>query len=199
MQPQDILRMGICCSKQKHRKKKHVSAQNAGNLRVEHVSAQNAGHLRVEDGKSAKNAGKLKVEHEQSDEAKQPSEILHIGKQQTKVSVTVDKKQLVAAIDIGTSYSGYAFSFAHEQTGNEADPDRIHVNNWENDGGSRTYFKTPSCLLLHPNGNLDCFGNEALDRYKTLVEDGKHKDVYFFMDFKMILHQEEVCDTGGCR
>ena len=205
MQPLDILRMGIFSSKQKHRKEIHVSAQNAGNLEVEHESAKNAGHLRVEHEKSAKNAGDLRVEHNKSDEAKQSLEILHIGEQQTEISdsnddqVTVDKKVLVAAIDIGTSYSGYAFSFAHEQKEGEEDPDRIYVNNWENDGGSRTYFKTPSCLLLHPNGNLDCFGYEALDRYKTLIEDGKHKDVYFFMDFKMILHQEEVCDTGDCR
>ena len=193
MQPQDILRMGIFSSKQKHRKERHVSAKNAGNFRVKN--------------ESAKNAGDLRVEHNKSDEAKQPLEILHIGEQQTEISdsnhyddhVTVDKKVLVAAIDIGTSYSGYAFSFAHEQKEGEEDPDRIYVNNWENDGGSRTYFKTPSCLLLHPNGNLDCFGYEALDRYKSLIEDGKHKDVYFFMDFKMILHQEEVCDTSDCR
>ena len=108
-------------------------------------------------------------------------------------TVTVDQKLLVASIDIGTTYSGYAFSFAHEQTGNEADPDRIHVNTWESEGGSRTYFKTPSCLLLHANGNLDCFGNEALERYKDLEEDKKHRDVYFFREFKMTLHQEEVC------
>ena len=108
-------------------------------------------------------------------------------------TVRVDQKLLVAAIDIGTTYSGYAFSFAHEQTGNEADPDRIHVNTWENEGGSRTYFKTPSCLLLFPNGKLDCFGNEALEKYKTLEEDKKHRDFYFFREFKMTLHQEEVC------
>ena len=186
------------------------SAKNAGSSRVEHdTSAKNAGNLRVEHEKSAKNAGNSRVEHKQSDEAEQPLEILHNGEQQTKISVdvsvsnddhvTVDKKVLVAAIDIGTSYSGYAYSFAHEQKEGKEDPDRIYVNNWENDGGSRTYFKTPSCLLLHPNGNLNCFGYEALDRYKTLLEDGKDKDVYFFMDFKMILHQEEVCDTGDCQ
>ena len=108
------------------------------------------------------------------------------------VSDSVDQKLLVAAIDIGTTYSGYAFSFAHEQTGSEADPDRIHVNTWDNEGGSRTYFKTPSCLLLHPNGNLDCFGNEAIAKYNTLAEDNKHQDRYFFWQFKMALHQEEV-------
>ena len=238
MQPLDILGMGIFSSKQKHRKERHVSAQNAGNfisehdesaknidnlrmehekstqnagnLRVEHEkSAKNASNLRVEHEKSSKNGGDLRVEHNKSDEAKQTLEILHNSEQRTEIAVdvfnssddhvTVDKKVLVAAIDIGTSFSGYAFSFAHEQTGNEADPERILVNNWENDGGSRTYFKTLSCLLLHPNGNLNCFGYEALDGYKTLLEDGKDKDVYFFMDFKMILHQEEVCDTGDCR
>ena len=63
----------------------------------------------------------------------------------------IDQNLLVAAIDIGTTYSGYAFSFVHEQEGEAADPDRIHVNTWENDGGGRIYFKAPTCLLLHPD------------------------------------------------
>ena len=104
----------------------------------------------------------------------------------------IDKKLLVAALDIGTTYSGYAFSFAHEQSGDTADPDRIHVNTWENEGGSRTYFKTPSCLLLHPNKTLHSFGNEAIEKYNSLTEDKKHHDWYFFWQFKMTLHQEEV-------
>ena len=114
-------------------------------------------------------------------------------------TVRVDQKLLVAAIDIGTTYSGYAFSFAHEQTGNEADPDRIHVNTWENEGGSRNYFKTPSCLLLFPNGKLDCFGNEALERYKDLEEDKKHREFYFFREFKMTLHQESIAECSKGR
>lgn len=103
----------------------------------------------------------------------------------------VDQKLLVAAIDIGTTYSGYAFSFAHEQLGETADPNKIHVNTWENDGGSRSHFKTPSCLLLHPNGNLHSFGNAAIVKYNTLTEEEKHRDWYFFWQFKMTLHQEE--------
>ena len=107
----------------------------------------------------------------------------------------VDQKLLVAALDIGTTYSGYAFSFAHEQSGDTADPDRIHVNTWENEGGSRTYFKTPSCLLLHPNKTLHSFGHEAIEKYNSLTEDKQHHDWYFFWQFKMTLHQEEVCNT----
>ena len=106
--------------------------------------------------------------------------------------VTPDLKLVVAAIDIGTSYSGYAFAFMHDHVYDVTDPDRIHVNTWVFDGGSRSLYKTPTCLLLYPDGTMHSFGREALTHYSLLTEDGQDKDWYFFTQFKMALHQEEV-------
>ena len=120
------------------------------------------------------------------------------GKEETqrlledKKDSKTDLKLVVAAIDIGTSYSGYAFAFLHDHVYDTADPDRIHVNTWEFDGGSRSSYKTPTCLLLNPDGTMHSFGREAWTKYSTLTEENEHKDWYFFTQFKMTLHQEEV-------
>lgn len=50
---------------------------------------------------------------------------------------------MVAAIDFGTTYSGYAFSFKHE-------PDSVKMNkNWGARLGVQSY-KTPTCVLTNP-------------------------------------------------
>lgn len=104
----------------------------------------------------------------------------------------LEPKLLVSAIDIGTTYSGYAFTFSHDQVGKDANPDHIMTSNWVNEGGSRLYEKTPTCLLLDPDGNLHSFGSAAMEKYSSLTDDDEHHDWYFFWQFKMILHQEEV-------
>lgn len=100
-------------------------------------------------------------------------------------------KLVVAAIDIGTAYSGYAFAFVHDHVYDVTDPERIHVNTWEFDGGSRSFYKTPTCLLLNPDGTMHSFGREAIAKYNTLVDENQHHGWYFFTQFKMTLHQEE--------
>lgn len=102
-----------------------------------------------------------------------------------------DMKLLVAAIDIGTAYSGYAFAFTHDHVYDVTDPDRIHVNTWEFDGGSRSFYKTPTCLLLNPDGTMHSFGRDAIAKYNTLTDENQHHGWYFFTQYKMTLHQEE--------
>ncbi|CAG2184710.1 unnamed protein product [Mytilus edulis] len=87
---------------------------------------------------------------------------------------------LVVAIDIGTTYSGYAFSFGHEYKSN---PLTITYHSWP-DGPS---YKTPTCVLLTPEKEFYSFGREAEDKYKNLAEIEDHKDWYFVTRFKMLL------------
>lgn len=103
----------------------------------------------------------------------------------------VDKKLLVVAIDIGTTYSGYAFSFAHEQGEEMANPDNMHAGRWGCEGGSESSVRTPSCLLLQPDKSFDSFGYEAITKYNGLSADNEHRDWYFFWQFKMVLHKDE--------
>ena len=75
---------------------------------------------------------------------------------QTTSSHSAEKSYiLVAAIDFGTTYSGYAFAFTSE-------PNNIRMNkNW----AAEKYdsYKTPTTILFGPNGFIH-FGYEAIKR-----------------------------------
>lgn len=91
------------------------------------------------------------------------------------------------AIDFGTTYSGFAFSFIKDQG-----RDAIFMNmDWVNEQGAQT-SKTPTCLLLKPNLSFDSFGYEAIEKYAGLEGDGEEKEYLFFKHFKMALHSDKV-------
>ncbi|KAK3602785.1 hypothetical protein CHS0354_026334 [Potamilus streckersoni] len=100
------------------------------------------------------------------------------------------KKQymLVAAIDFGTTYSGYAFSF-HDEFLN--DPLKISANVWNAGSRSLVSMKTPSCVLFEPSKKFHSFGYQAEDKYAELALDNKHQDWFFFWRFKMSLYKHK--------
>ena len=89
---------------------------------------------------------------------------------------------LVAAIDLGTSCSCYAFSYKGE-------PYNIYMNkNWRSSSGSEAY-KCPTSVLVSPDGSFHRFGFEAEDEYSKM-DPGSGYQLY--KNFKMEL-QEKVC------
>ena len=93
---------------------------------------------------------------------------------------------VVVAIDFGTSFSGFAFSFNHRDGSED-----IYMNKaWGNAQGYST-LKTPTCILLNPEKKFVKFGFEAAEKYAEL-EDAQDKTFYFFDRFKMTLHACEV-------
>lgn len=100
-----------------------------------------------------------------------------------------DKKDklLIAAIDFGTTFSGYAFSFKHDY---KMDPLKISTNqNWVAGSRGLVSLKAPTCVLLSPQKEFIAFGYEAEDLYSELALDENHYDHYFFKRFKMVLHE----------
>lgn len=92
---------------------------------------------------------------------------------------------VVAAIDFGTTFSGYAFSFIR-------DPDSVHMmRKWEGGDPGITNQKTPTTLLLKPNGDFHSFGFSARDNYHDLDEN-EAKRWFYFEKFKMALHSNQV-------
>ena len=93
---------------------------------------------------------------------------------------------LTAAIDFGTTYSGYAFSFAGKQ-------DEILTNtNWSSQFGMISY-KTPTCVLTRylketKQHEFVEFGYKAHDLY---VRESKDETLCLFDKFKMSLHKLE--------
>jgi len=93
------------------------------------------------------------------------------------------------AIDLGTTYSGFAFSLNKEQGENSM----IFMNkDWVNEQGHRT-SKTPTCLLLKPDQLFDSFGYKAIEKYAYLRSVYEAQDEFLFFElFKMALYNDQV-------
>ncbi|XP_053408420.1 heat shock 70 kDa protein 12B-like [Mercenaria mercenaria] len=92
---------------------------------------------------------------------------------------------IVAAIDFGTTYSGWAFSFRADY---ERDPRKAEVKHWHSGIGTLVTVKTPTWLLVKPDGvTFQAFGYEAEDQYMELADNNEHRDYYYFRRFKMLL------------
>ncbi|XP_053391497.1 heat shock 70 kDa protein 12A-like [Mercenaria mercenaria] len=90
---------------------------------------------------------------------------------------------LVAAMDFGTTYSGYAFSFRNS-------PNDIHANpSWVAGSEKLISLKCPTAVLLKPNKEFHSFGFEAENKYADLSEDNVHHGWYLFRRFKMALYE----------
>lgn len=97
----------------------------------------------------------------------------------------------VAAIDFGTTYSGYAFSVSHLKT--KLKEVQILSNQAWNAGiREAVSLKTPTCLLLTKEKEIVSFGYEAENRYTDIVMDGEEDEYYYFYRFKMNLHENKV-------
>ncbi|KAL5012280.1 hypothetical protein ScPMuIL_010831 [Solemya velum] len=95
---------------------------------------------------------------------------------------------IVAALDFGTTYSGYAFSFRHDY---ESQPQKICTNTaWIASGQGLVSWKTPTTVLLNPDKTFDSFGYKAEEKYAELAEEEEHEEWYYFSRFKMMLHNK---------
>lgn len=98
---------------------------------------------------------------------------------------------IVTAIDFGTTYSGYVFSFVNE-------PFKFTCPIKWVDGAKCVSQKIPTCLLLKPDLSFESFGIAAEEQYAQLSEEGNHTEYYFFERFKMELHTKvfvhKLCD-----
>lgn len=91
---------------------------------------------------------------------------------------------LVGAIDIGTSYSGWAYSF-------ETESKNIRIKHWN--VGHENMEKTPTCLLLAPDKTtVVAFGNDAENTFAQLVHDGEQDRYYYFKQYKNVLKPHQV-------
>ena len=95
---------------------------------------------------------------------------------------------LVGAIDFGTTYSGWAFSFLHEF---ETDPKKASFKQWHSGSGTLVTEKAPTCLLIKSDGKtLEAFGYDAENMYRELADKNEHENYYYFRRFKMILNKK---------
>lgn len=95
------------------------------------------------------------------------------------------KPAAVVAIDLGTTFSGYAFSFTRE-------PHSIHVMRKLEDGKSGvSNRKVPTVILFAPDGTLHSFGFAARNHYYSLDTD-EASNWHLFDKFKGVLDKLQV-------
>jgi hypothetical protein len=92
---------------------------------------------------------------------------------------------VVVAVDLGTTHSGYAFSFSR-------DPASVYVmSRWAGQEPGLLNHKTLSALLLTPDGRFHSFGLAARNHYHNLLPIEARLWLYFER-FKMTLHHCKV-------
>ncbi|KAL4238784.1 hypothetical protein ACF0H5_003491 [Mactra antiquata] len=95
------------------------------------------------------------------------------------------KSLFVAAIDFGTTYSGWAILSRGNFTDN---PISSFYKQWYSGYEALMTDKTPTVALIKPDGvSLESFGYEAENRYRELLEEDAAGDYYYFQRFKMAL------------
>ena len=90
---------------------------------------------------------------------------------------------IVGALDFGTSYSGYAFSYSHN-------PTEVFLKTWYPSSRGPPVNKIPTCILFDKNKTFSAFGFKAEEEYGTYCDEGKKSDWYFFKGFKLDLYDE---------
>ncbi|VDI64149.1 Hypothetical predicted protein, partial [Mytilus galloprovincialis] len=100
----------------------------------------------------------------------------------------VSEPLLVAAIDFGTTFSGYAFQTLSDF---KEDPLRIQGFAWTTGSNAGLSLKTPTCVLFDPAQNFYSFGIEAEDKYTELAQEEDHANWYYFRRFKMNLYKSQ--------
>ncbi|KAL3878557.1 hypothetical protein ACJMK2_030894 [Sinanodonta woodiana] len=100
---------------------------------------------------------------------------------------------LVAAIDFGTTYSGYGFSFQDEY---QKDPCKIYTNVWNVGSSSLVSPKAPTCALFDTHKKFHSFGYEAEDKYADLAADDEADGWYYFRRFKMTLYDKMILNRN---
>lgn len=88
---------------------------------------------------------------------------------------------VVAAIDLGNTFSGYAYATRYDIENN-----KVYYPSWCN-----SYLvsrKTHSTVLMNMDAKVVAFGFDAESKYADLLEDGKGENYFYFPHFKMMLY-----------
>ncbi|XP_022777848.1 heat shock 70 kDa protein 12A-like [Stylophora pistillata] len=101
-------------------------------------------------------------------------------------SQTPFERDVIIAIDFGTTYSGFGYVFLN------ASQDHIYVFQKWGRGQGMGYGKTPTALLLTEKGEFHKFGHAAVETYgKQAMSKKDCKKLLYFDKFKLLLHSKK--------
>lgn len=104
----------------------------------------------------------------------------------------VKHKLVVAAIDFGTTYSGFAYCTRYEYDRyqkNSDDQPKIICPTWNT--GAWMNYKAPTCVLFDDKKKFRKFGYEAQTYFKENPDKHDMTKWYYFEHFKMMLYDEK--------
>ena len=102
--------------------------------------------------------------------------------------MAVNGKLFSAAIDMGSSYCGIAFSTKDDITKIFVDMIRL---------GTFVSTRNYTCILFTQEKTFHSFGYAAEQKYSELVEDEMHDNWFFFKRFKEALSNKNVSTILG--
>ncbi|KAK3611846.1 hypothetical protein CHS0354_040520 [Potamilus streckersoni] len=105
----------------------------------------------------------------------------------------IDDYLVVAAIDLGTTYSSWACSFRHEYNKDPKNMKAIICPLWNS--GDHISEKACTAILVKEDGKtLDSFGYEAENKYVHFADDEAEElhTWYYFWRFKMLLYNRKI-------
>lgn len=102
---------------------------------------------------------------------------------------------IVAAIDFGTTYSGFAYCKHIDYRKNPANPS-IYCQQWINDGPSNIREKAPTCVLFDQDEKFHSFGFDAVNYFYENAETTDFTKWFYFEHFKMMLFKEKVISSS---
>ncbi|XP_052246887.1 heat shock 70 kDa protein 12B-like isoform X3 [Dreissena polymorpha] len=140
-------------------------------------------HQRVNTGNDSHNNEELR-DHQMS-----PQPEFQLPYQENEPDFFNCKRLVVAAIDIGTTYSCYAYSFSDEF---QRDRLQIYANSDWNDGTGMVTCKAPTIVLFDKSGKFHSFGYEAETKYNSLAATDEHIGWRYFRRFKMELFKKTI-------
>ncbi|XP_063400711.1 heat shock 70 kDa protein 12A-like isoform X1 [Mytilus trossulus] len=166
--------MGNILSRKKKQKKKKTKRKNNGDEidekeQIEEDKMPHNVHVQFGDG----HTGTLT-------DIVRPQEITVEVDVERKPKSTKHLKLMVAAIDFGTTFSGFAHCMRDNMT-------KIYCHDWNSTYGITN--KAPTSVLFKPDMTFDSFGYEAEEHYHDPDDDEDLSKWYFFRNFKMILYE----------
>ncbi|KAL4234287.1 hypothetical protein ACF0H5_005938 [Mactra antiquata] len=96
-----------------------------------------------------------------------------------------DNFAFVAALEIGTSYSGYAYCARKDNK--NITKDIVMNPTWLHTNQQLTSLRTPSCLLLNDKKEFEAYGYEAEKMFSDSLKEGNQNKYFYFRRFKQKL------------
>ncbi|CAC5408689.1 unnamed protein product [Mytilus coruscus] len=98
-------------------------------------------------------------------------------------------RQLVAAIDFGTTYSGYAYCL---QSDYMSDKKKLELKfpDWKI-GDGRASYKAPNCVLFKSDMSFHSFGYDAINMCEIFMHKDEIDEMFYFDNFKMVLFDDK--------